>query len=64
MRPPGAGGGGDEVVGLGAGDRELLDALAADGRPGFAELAAASGLSESTVRRRLAVKRNGALLPA
>jgi DNA-binding Lrp family transcriptional regulator len=52
LRAPEAGGG-EEVVGLGGGDRELLDALAADGRLGFAELAAASGLSESTVRRRL-----------
>ncbi|MEU9205432.1 Lrp/AsnC family transcriptional regulator [Streptomyces sp. NPDC048332] len=34
-------------------DRRLLDALGADGRAGWAELAAHTGLSESTVRRRL-----------
>lgn len=44
---------GEEPVELVAGDRELLGALAADGRLGQAELAAASGLSESTVRRRI-----------
>ena len=44
---------GTEPVELGTGDRELMGALAADGRLGHAELAAASGLSESTVRRRM-----------
>jgi DNA-binding Lrp family transcriptional regulator len=43
----------DGPVELATGDRELLGAPAGDGRLGFAELAAASGLSESTVRRRL-----------
>lgn len=35
------------------GDEELFAALAEDGRAGFAELAAATGWSETTVRRRL-----------
>ncbi|MYW68317.1 AsnC family transcriptional regulator [Streptomyces sp. SID8379] len=35
-------------------DRRLLAALGVDGRAGWAELAARTGLSESTVRRRLA----------
>ncbi|TYC66449.1 Lrp/AsnC family transcriptional regulator [Streptomyces sp. CB01881] len=35
------------------GDGALLAALASDGRAGYAELAAATGWSESTVRRRL-----------
>ncbi|MEU2248362.1 Lrp/AsnC family transcriptional regulator [Streptomyces sp. NPDC019224] len=34
-------------------DRRLLEALGADGRAGWAELAAHTGLSESTVRRRV-----------
>jgi DNA-binding Lrp family transcriptional regulator len=34
-------------------DQPLLDALAKDGRAGYADLAAATGWSESTVRRRL-----------
>ncbi|MDI2128556.1 Lrp/AsnC family transcriptional regulator [Yinghuangia seranimata] len=34
-------------------DLRLLNALAVDGRTGFAELAAATGLSETAVRRRL-----------
>lgn len=38
---------------LDAGDRRLVGALAHDGRAGYAELAAATGLHESTVRRRL-----------
>lgn len=38
---------------LDAGDRRLLEALAADGRAGLAELAAATGWSASTVRRRM-----------
>ncbi|MES4902384.1 MULTISPECIES: Lrp/AsnC family transcriptional regulator [unclassified Streptomyces] len=36
------------------GDRQLLAVLARDGRAGLAELAAATGWSQSTVRRRLA----------
>lgn len=35
------------------GDERLLNALALDGRAGYGELAAATGWSESTVRRRL-----------
>ncbi|HJP76052.1 MAG TPA: AsnC family transcriptional regulator [Pseudonocardiaceae bacterium] len=54
--------GDDEPVALAAGDRELLGALASDGRLGFAELAAASGLSESTVRRRLEQLRGSGVL--
>ncbi|GLY71860.1 Lrp/AsnC family transcriptional regulator [Actinoallomurus iriomotensis] len=46
--PPGEG-----PVVLDDGDRALLDALALDGRTGHAELAAATGWSESTVRRRM-----------
>jgi DNA-binding Lrp family transcriptional regulator len=42
-----------EPVGIDADDRRLLDALARDGRTGFAELAAATGLHESTARRRM-----------
>ena len=38
---------------LDEGDRRLLAALAADGRAGYAELAAATGWSASTVRRRM-----------
>ncbi|WP_214321246.1 AsnC family transcriptional regulator [Nonomuraea sediminis] len=46
-----------------AADRALLDALAADGRAGHAELAAVTGWSESTVRRRLdQLRRSGALM--
>lgn len=40
-------------VTLEPGDRALLEALARDGRTGYAELAAATGWSESTARRRL-----------
>ena len=53
---------GDEPVELATGDRELLAALAEDGRLGHAELAAASGLSESTVRRRLGQLRASGVL--
>lgn len=45
---------GGEPVPLDAGDRRLLDALARDGRTPAAELAAATGWSASTVRRRMA----------
>ncbi|MEV4437950.1 AsnC family transcriptional regulator [Streptomyces sp. NPDC049577] len=37
-----------------AGDQELLEVLRRDGRAGYAELAAVSGLSEATAARRLA----------
>ncbi|MFI9722829.1 Lrp/AsnC family transcriptional regulator [Streptomyces sp. NPDC052396] len=49
-RPPAPGG--EEAV-LDEGDRALLELLSRDGRTGHAELAADTGLSESTVRRRL-----------
>ncbi|MEV5593515.1 Lrp/AsnC family transcriptional regulator [Streptomyces sp. NPDC052496] len=43
-------------------DRRLLDSLAEDGRTGLAELAAATGWSQSTVRRRLSeLRAQGAL---
>ncbi|MFD7503852.1 Lrp/AsnC family transcriptional regulator [Streptomyces sp. NPDC059850] len=42
---------------LGADDRKLLEVLARDGRAPLAELAAATGWSQSTVRRRLAALR-------
>lgn len=48
VRPP------DGRARLDDGDRQLLDVLARDGRAGLAELAAATGWSQSTVRRRLA----------
>ena len=52
----------DELVELADGDRELLSALAGDGRLGHAALAASSGLSESTVRRRIEqLRERGAL---
>ncbi|MEV0388659.1 AsnC family transcriptional regulator [Nonomuraea sp. NPDC050643] len=42
-----------EPVTLGPGDQALLDELSKDGRTGYADLAAATGWSESTVRRRM-----------
>ncbi|MDN3351022.1 Lrp/AsnC family transcriptional regulator [Actinomadura sp. DC4] len=42
-----------EPVVLDDGDQALLDALSVDGRTGHAELAAVTGWSESTVRRRM-----------
>jgi DNA-binding Lrp family transcriptional regulator len=42
-----------EPIVLDEGDRRLLAVLAVDGRAGFAELAAATGWSASTVRRRM-----------
>ncbi|MEU0808890.1 Lrp/AsnC family transcriptional regulator [Streptomyces sp. NPDC005970] len=47
-RPP------DGRARLDDGDRQLLAVLARDGRAGLAELAAATGWSQSTVRRRMA----------
>ncbi|MER7790214.1 Lrp/AsnC family transcriptional regulator [Streptomyces sp. NPDC097640] len=44
------------------GDRKLLDVLARDGRAGLAELVAATGWSQSTVRRRLAELRSDGTL--
>ncbi|QKG22001.1 Lrp/AsnC family transcriptional regulator [Actinomadura verrucosospora] len=43
----------DDFQPLGSGDQRLLDVLARDGRAGHAELAAATGWSQSTVGRRL-----------
>ncbi|MGW8399712.1 Lrp/AsnC family transcriptional regulator, partial [Streptomyces lydicus] len=49
-------------VRLGDADRRLFDALARDGRTPLAELAAATGWSPTTVRRRLAeLRASGAL---
>lgn len=53
LAPPGPGTPAPEPVRSIAGDEELFAALAADGRAAFAELAAATGWSETTVRRRL-----------
>ncbi|MEU1786095.1 Lrp/AsnC family transcriptional regulator [Streptomyces sparsogenes] len=51
-----------EDVTLEEGDRALFDALSRDGRASYAELAAATGWSDSTVRRRLlALRRAGVL---
>jgi DNA-binding Lrp family transcriptional regulator len=51
-----------EPVSLSAVDRKLLALLASDGRATFAELAAASHASQTTVRRRIAeLRANGAL---
>lgn len=47
------GGGPSAHVPRGDVDRRLLEALGADGRVGWAELAERTGLSESTVRRRI-----------
>lgn len=47
---------------LGPGDRRLLDVLAVDGRTPAADLAAATGWSQTTVRRRLSeLRASGAL---
>ncbi|KAB8196522.1 AsnC family transcriptional regulator [Nonomuraea phyllanthi] len=45
--------GGGGPVTLGPGDDALLEELSRDGRAGYADLAAATGWSESTVRRRM-----------
>lgn len=52
----------DADVSLGPADRSLFDLLSRDGRASHTELAAASGWSESTVRRRLAVLRQAGVL--
>lgn len=49
-------------VALDDGDRQLLDLLARDGRAAPGELAAATGLSQSTVRRRIAELRAARVL--
>jgi DNA-binding Lrp family transcriptional regulator len=52
----------DEPVVLGDADHALLDTLARDGRAGHAELAAVTGWSESTVKRRMDHLRRTGLL--
>jgi DNA-binding Lrp family transcriptional regulator len=52
----------DEVSSLDPGDQRLMDVLARDGRAGLAELAAATGWSQSTVGRRLEHLRANGLL--
>ncbi|MGI8331327.1 Lrp/AsnC family transcriptional regulator [Actinomadura scrupuli] len=53
----------ESQVAVDATDHALLEALAADGRTSHADLATATGWSESTVRRRLdRLRRSGALL--
>ncbi|MBL1101166.1 Lrp/AsnC family transcriptional regulator [Streptomyces coffeae] len=47
---------------LGEGDQALFAVLARDGRASYAELAAATGWSDSTVRRRLTVLRRSGVL--
>ncbi|MDI6097122.1 Lrp/AsnC family transcriptional regulator [Actinoplanes sp. NEAU-A12] len=47
---------------LADGDAALMEALARDGRAGFAELAAATGWPESTVRRRMRDLRRSGIL--
>ncbi|WP_033295537.1 Lrp/AsnC family transcriptional regulator [Amycolatopsis jejuensis] len=49
-------------VTLDDGDRALLEALAADGRTGFEQLAATTGWSPTTVRRRMAELRERGIL--
>ncbi len=53
---------GDEVVTLDDGDQTLLDALAQDGRTSYADLAARTGWSDSTVKRRMAQLRHDGVL--
>lgn len=51
-----------DPVELGPGDRRLLDVLAVDGRTSAADLAAVTGWSQTTVRRRMSeLRRSGAL---
>jgi DNA-binding Lrp family transcriptional regulator len=54
LRPPPPSYGGDRPVRLDEADRRMLAVLAQDGRAGLGELAAATGWSQSTVRRRMA----------
>jgi DNA-binding Lrp family transcriptional regulator len=51
-----------DPVPLDAGDRRLLDALAVDGRTSAAELAAGTGWSQTTVRRRMSELRSAGAL--
>lgn len=59
---PGPAGDAAAPVALDDGDRHLLDLLARDGRAAPAELAAATGLSPSTVRRRITELRSAGVL--
>ncbi|SHN09202.1 DNA-binding transcriptional regulator, Lrp family [Streptomyces yunnanensis] len=52
----------DSDISLGPADRPLFDLLAQDGRASHTELAAATGWSESTVRRRLTALRQAGVL--
>jgi DNA-binding Lrp family transcriptional regulator len=52
----------DHPVPLGPGDRTMLDVLAVDGRTSAAELAVATGWSQTTVRRRLSELRSSGAL--
>jgi DNA-binding Lrp family transcriptional regulator len=52
----------DHPVPLGPGDLRMLEVLAADGRTSAAELAAATGWSQTTVRRRLSELRSSGAL--
>ncbi|WP_225992584.1 Lrp/AsnC family transcriptional regulator [Actinomadura montaniterrae] len=53
---------GTQPIEVGAADRALLAALAADGRAGYADLAKATGWSDSTVRRRAEALRAAGVL--
>ena len=60
--PPGDARPGDDPITLDEADHVLVAALSSDGRSGHADLAAATGWSESTVRRRLAQLRQAGVL--
>jgi DNA-binding Lrp family transcriptional regulator len=63
LRPPGPSGRrGEGHIELGELDHALFAALAADGRAPYADLATATGWSETTVRRRVDQLRDGGLL--
>ncbi|QKG21015.1 Lrp/AsnC family transcriptional regulator [Actinomadura verrucosospora] len=51
-----------QPIDVGAADRALLDALARDGRTGYADLARATGWSDSTVKRRAEALRAAGVL--
>ncbi|HEU5031466.1 MAG TPA: Lrp/AsnC family transcriptional regulator [Spirillospora sp.] len=53
---------GNQPIEVGAADRALLAALAADGRAGYADLAKATGWSDSTVKRRAEALRAAGVL--
>ncbi|MGY0056647.1 Lrp/AsnC family transcriptional regulator [Streptomyces sp. LZ34] len=60
--PPVANADADAEVALDAGDQPLFDVLSRDGRASYAELASATGWSDSTVRRRLTALRRAGVL--